>query len=146
MAADKNWKAFLDYLDENSHANTIEHFEDEEPDENGISYGDNHITLIWDQFFRGEEENDKNRTNISFGYGYVHDFDKEMYSCRIIIKSPQVNIHEQLVGSTMKDIIKKAAERIEVYKETLYIGYKCMGQMDNDHLSRMCNVLNDWSM
>lgn len=140
---DLNWLRFLDYLMENSKATYTSCNKDEvlndDLDENII------LALIYNNFFRGEEENQENQISLTFVYGDNLNYEGKIYKCTISIISPQIKVNEQIIDKSMDRLMSRTLERLEVYKETLNLGYKQSSQMDNSTLSYLCKLISEFN-
>ena len=150
MAASEKWVQCMEYLAEHSKADKIILEEEEDIEENydeeGNYYGPergNSLLLIWDTFFRGKEANDANNFRINFNYGVNGNYAGNTYGCGIMIETPQVSINETIVQSSAEKLIEMTLERLEVYTETLNLGYRRGDQPDNSRLSYFCQILRD---
>ena len=137
------WLRFLDYLIENSKATYTNCNKDEvlseDLDENII------LELIYNNFFRGEEENQENKIILIFAYGDNLSYEGKTYDCTIGIISPQIKVREQIIDKSMDRLISRTLERLEVYKETLNLGYRQSSQMDNSTLSYLCKLIREFN-
>ena len=137
------WLRFLDYLIENSKATYTSCNKDEvlseDLDENII------LALIYNNFFRGEEENQENQISLTFVYGDNLNYEGKIYNCTISIISPQIKVNEQIIDKSMDRLILRTLERLEVYKETLNLGYRQSSQMDNSTLSYLCKLIREFN-
>ena len=138
-----NWLRFLDYLIENIKATYTSCNKDEvlseDLDENII------LELIYNNFFRGEEENQENKIILIFTYGDNLDYESKTYDCTIGIISPQVKVREHIIDKSMDRLMSRTLERLEVYKETLNLGYRQSSQMDNSTLSYLCKLISEFN-
>ena len=140
---DLNWLRFLDYLMENSKATYTSCNKDEvlndDLDENII------LALIYNNFFRGEEENQENQISLTFVYGDNLNYEGKIYNCTISIISPQIKVNEQIIDKSMDRLMSRTLERLEVYKDTLNLGYRQSSQMDNSTLSYLCKLIREFN-
>ena len=140
---DLNWLRFLDYLMENSKATYTSCNKDEvlndDLDENII------LALIYNNFFRGEEENQENQISLTFTYGDNLNYEGKIYNCTISIISPQIKVNEQIIDKSMDRLMSRTLERLEVYKDTLNLGYRQSSQMDNSTLSYLCKLIREFN-
>ena len=138
-----NWLRFLDYLIENSKATYTNCNKDEvlndDLDENII------LALIYNNFFRGEEENQENQISLTFVYGDNLNYEGKIYNCTISVISPQIKVNEQIIDKSMDRLMSRTLERLEVYKETLNLGYRQSSQMDNSTLSYLCKLIREFN-
>ena len=137
------WLRFLDYLIENSKATYTNCNKDEvlseDLDENII------LELIYNNFFRGEEENQENQISLTFVYGDNLNYEGKIYNCTISIISPQIKVNEQIIDKSMDRLMSRTLERLEVYKDTLNLGYRQSSQMDNSTLSYLCKLIREFN-
>ena len=139
----EDYQKCVDYLIENSKATYTSCNKDEvlseDLDENII------LELIYNNFFRGEEENQENKIILIFTYGDNLDYEGKTYDCTIGIISSQVKVREHIVNKSMNKLVSKTLERLEVYKETLNLGYRQSSQMDNSTLSYLCKLISEFN-